>query len=461
MFLSTIASVTLVACTSLPASAAAPPSRPHIVFIVADDLGWGDVSYHGSQIATPNIDRLAEGGTRLEQFYVQSVCSPTRAALMTGRYPMRLGLQCGVIRPWGEYSVPADERMLPEVLCEAGYLTAIVGKWHLGHHHDAYLPTRRGFVHQYGHYNGMLDYFTHDREGGHDWHRDDRPAYDEGYTTELIAREAVRVITDNDPSQPLFLYVAFNAPHTPLEVPDAYLQRYASIKDKQRRTYSGMVTAMDEAVGRITAALADKGYEPERTLIVVCSDNGGIPRLGSNGPLRAGKGRLYEGGVRVVAVVNMPGAVPAGAVVDEPLHIVDMFPTLVTLAGGEVTGGEPLDGRDAWSTITAGAPSPHESILHNVTPFGGAIRVGDWKLVHNGHVSAAAVEPSETEQWELFNIREDVSETRDMKDDQPEVFARLRERLARLAAEAVEPNISPKAPPDGFAFPEVWGRLGD
>src|SRR6266567_3746720 len=189
--------------------------RPNIVFLLADDLGWSDVGFHGSEIKTPNIDKLAAAGARLEAFYVQPVCSPTRAALMTGRYPMRHGLQVGVVRPWAQYGLPLEERTLPQALQEAGYFTAICGKWHLGHFQRAYLPTNRGFSHQYGHYNGALDYFTHLRDGGFDWHRDDRACRDEGYSTHLLAREALRLVREHDGKKPLFLYVPFNAPHAP------------------------------------------------------------------------------------------------------------------------------------------------------------------------------------------------------------------------------------------------------
>src|SRR5262245_25774119 len=186
---------------------AAKPPQPNIVFLLADDLGWADVGWHGGEIQTPHLDRLAAAGARLEQFYVQPVCSPTRAALMTGRYPMRHGLQVGVVRPWAQYGLPLEERTLPQALQEAGYVTAICGKWHLGHFRPEYLPTRRGFDHQYGHYNGALDYFTHVRDGGFDWHRDDRVCHDEGYTTHLLAKEAVRLIRAHDGQKPLFLYV--------------------------------------------------------------------------------------------------------------------------------------------------------------------------------------------------------------------------------------------------------------
>src|SRR3982750_1167394 len=151
-------------------AAAAPSTRPHLLFILADDLGWGDVGFHDGEIKTPNLDRLAASGARLDAFYVQPVCSPTRAALLTGRYPMRHGLQVGVVRPWAQDGLPVEERPLAQALREAGYATAIVGKWHLGHSAPEYLPTRRGFDHQYGHYNGAIDYFTHLRDGGHAWH---------------------------------------------------------------------------------------------------------------------------------------------------------------------------------------------------------------------------------------------------------------------------------------------------
>ncbi|MEX2214820.1 MAG: sulfatase-like hydrolase/transferase, partial [Phycisphaeraceae bacterium] len=181
----------LVFCigTLVTTPARAQLSPPNIIILLADDLGWGDVGYHGSKIATPHIDRLAKMGTRLNQFYVQPVCSPTRAALLTGRYPMRMGLQCGVVRPWADYGLPLDERTMADELKEIGYQTAIVGKWHLGHFKPDYLPTRRGFTQQYGHYNGALDYFSHQRDGGHDWHKNDKRNDDEGYTTDLIGRE--------------------------------------------------------------------------------------------------------------------------------------------------------------------------------------------------------------------------------------------------------------------------------
>ncbi len=432
--------------------------RPHIVLMMADDLGWGDVGYNGSEISTPNIDKLAENGVRLNQFYAQPVCSPTRGALLTGRYPMRLGLQCGVVRPWAQHGLPLDERTLPQALSEVGYETAVVGKWHLGHCEPNYLPMKRGFNQQYGHYNGMLDYFTHIRDGGHDWHRNDKPNYDEGYSTNLIGEHAARIIAEHDKQKPLFLYVPFNAPHTPLQAPQEYIDRYADMKNKGRRTYAAMVTCMDDAIGRITTALKQNNFPAKDTLIFFCSDNGGIRKLGSNGKLRAGKGTLYEGGVRVPAIAVWQERLKPGAVVDEPLHVVDLYPTLLQLAGAKLSQPKPLDGKDIWSAIAKNQPSPHDVILLNVTPFHGAVRIGDWKLVHNGHVGANVTQVSPKETWELFNIRNDISEVNDLSQKRPKVFQRLKAKLTALANEATEPNIAPNKPHAGFQVPKTWGN---
>jgi len=445
--------------------------KPNIVFILADDLGSYDVSWRGSPIKTPNLDRMALSGARFEQFYVQPLCSPTRAALMTGRYPMRYGLQVGVVRPWAQYGLPLDERTLPQALREAGYETAICGKWHLGHFRREYLPTRRGFDHQYGHYNGALDYFTHIRDGGHDWHRDDKVCRDEGYTTHLIAREAVRLIRERDRKKPLFLYVAFNAVHAPHQVPEKYKEPYAELPEP-RRTYAGMTAAMDEAVGQIIAAIDEQGLR-KNTLFVFCSDNGGPQpgRVTSNGPLRAAKATVYEGGVRVVGCAAWEGRIKPGAIVSEPFHIVDWYPTLLKLAGASLDQKLPLDGRDVWATVAVGAPSPHEEILFNAAPRNGAIRVGNWKLVLNGQVSTddgneaakppkarkkAGAKASAGETVELFDLAADPGEKTSLADKNPEMVKTLRARYDALARQAVPPKSKPQ--PADHKAPAVWGE---
>jgi len=455
----------VLSCTQLSAA-----ERPNIVYLLADDLGYTDVGFHGSEIKTPHLDKLAAAGARLEAFYVQPVCSPTRAALLTGRYPMRHGLQVGVVRPWAQYGLPLEERTLPQALQEAGYFTAICGKWHLGHFQRTYLPTSRGFSHQYGHYNGALDYFTHERDGGFDWHRNDRVCRNEGYTTKLLGDEAVRLIEQQDGNRPFFLYVPFNAPHAPLQALPDYLDKYQSIADQKRRTYAAMVSCVDDQVGWIVAALERRGLAGN-TLIAFSSDNGGPLNLGAtNGPLRAGKGTLYEGGVRVCAFANWPGQIAPGTVVTQSLHIVDWYPTLLNLAGVPLAQKLPLDGRDAWPTIAAGKPTPHDEILHNTTPGNGAIRVGDWKLVLNGSRgedgSEALAQPDNqprknkkkngVESIELFNIAEDPNEKTNLAAQQPDKAQDLLARLNTYGGAAVPPKSAPKAP--DFQTPKVWGE---
>lgn len=443
------------------AASAIAAQRPNIIVILADDLGSGDVGWRGGEIKTPNLDKLALGGARLEQFYVQPLCSPTRAAFLTGRYPMRHGLQMGVVRPWAQFGLPLEERTLPQALREAGYTTAIFGKWHLGHFKPEYLPTRRGFDRQYGHYNGALDHFTHIRDAGFDWHRDDKVSRDEGYTTTLIAREATRFIAEQDGSKPYFLYVAFTAVHAPLQVPDKYKEPYQHMRQR-RAIYAGMLAAMDEAVGQIVAAVDARGPRTN-TLILFSTDNGGPnpENLTSNAPFRAGKGTIYEGGVRSCALANWPGQIRSNTVVKAPLHIVDWYPTLLKLAGASLKQDLAIDGRDCWPTITKDAASPHETILINATPHNGALRAGDWKIVLNGSRADsddgdARPNRREQERIELFNLAEDPSEKNNLAASQPQKAAELRAKYEALAAQQVPPKVRPK--PADFRSPKIWGE---
>lgn len=411
-------------------------SRPNIVFLLADDLGYADCGFNGGeQIKTPNLDRLAAAGTVLESFYVQPVCSPTRAALMTGRYPMRHGLQVGVITPGAPFGLPLAERTLADALRDAGYFTAICGKWHLGEFEEAYLPKQRGFDHAYGHYFGALDYFTHVRNGIVDWYRNGQRIEEDGYSTHLIAREAVKLVSEYDGQRPLFLYVPFNAVHTPLQVPGEYMQPYPHLPE-DRRKMAGMLAAMDEAVGEIMTAIEAKGLR-ENTLFIFASDNGGPSpgRITDNTPLRGGKAGLYEGGVRVCAFATWDGHIPAGKRNREPLHIVDWFPTLVSLAGGSLEQDQqelPLDGRDLWPTLTQNKPSPHDEILLNTTPGTGAIRVGDWKLKLRSNGNAQEIE--------LYNLTDDIGEAQNLADDYPQVVKDLYARYLRFATQAEPPK---------------------
>ena len=436
--------------------------RPNIVYLLADDLGWGDVGYHGPDIKTPNIDKLAAAGTKLESFYVLPVCTPTRAALMTGRYPIRYGRQFNVIRPNSQFGLSLEERLLPQALREAGYTTALCGKWHLGDFQPAYLPLARGFEHQYG-FASHGEHFLHFPKKGEGLLRDQKPCDEEGYLTHLTANEAIRLMERRDKSKPLFLYVAFNAVHTPLECPPEYAAPYAHL-GPTRSLYAGMTAAMDEDIGKILGAIEKNGMATN-TLIIFNSDNGGLTskgKIASNAPLRAGKGSLYEGGVRVPACVTWPGHIPAGAVIKEPLHIVDWYPTLLKLAGAPLEQKQPLDGRDIWPVLTQGKPTPHEVVLLNTVGRMGAIRMGAWKLIRNGRLDdeeEGAVTLSREERQkqrqaqraapdavELFNLVEDVGEKNNLAEKQPDKVRELTARLDVFAREAVPPILNPKPP---------------
>ncbi|MFG0328090.1 MAG: arylsulfatase [Phycisphaerales bacterium JB037] len=419
-------------------------SRPHIIHIVADDLGWADVGFNGAtDIRTPNIDALAAEGSVLTQFYVQPMCTPTRAALLTGRYPFRYGLQTAVIPSVSSYGLDTEERLLPQALKEVGYRTAIVGKWHLGHADKKYWPRQRGFDYQYGAMIGELDYFTHEEHGVLDWFRDNEPVREDGYTTTLIGKDAARLIEQHDQSQPLYLYLTFNAPHTPYQAPQEYIDRFSSIEDPTRRTYAAMVSCLDDEIGRVVDALNRTGMR-ENTLIVFHSDNGGTKNAlfagvmadmsnitipCDNGPYRDGKGSLYEGGTRVCAFVNWPGRIRPGPN-DGLIHAVDLFPTFASLAGATPEKDRPLDGINVWRTLKDRAESPRTEVIYNIEPFRAAIRQGDWKLVWR------AMLPTRVE---LFDLRNDPSETTNLASQHPALVAELQARVDALAADAKPP----------------------
>ncbi len=450
----------LLLAIALPA-VAQTAARPNIVLIVADDQGWKDVGFHGSDIATPHLDKLAAGGARLQSFYAQPMCTPTRAALMTGRYPHRYGLQTLVIPSNARYGLPTDERLLPQLLADAGYRTAIVGKWHLGHAERQYWPLQRGFQYQYGPLLGEIDYFTHSAHGVRDWFRQEKPLVQQGYATELIGNEAVRWLGQQSAKQPFFLYLAFTAPHAPYQAPQAWLDRYKHIADRDRRAYAAMIAAMDAQIGRVVAALDSKGQR-ENTLIVFMSDNGGprdarftgeidmsnskIPA--DNGPWRDGKGSLYEGGVRVVALANWPGRIPAGSVVESTLHAVDLMPTFAALAGAPLNGTKPLDGLDQWAAIAEGKASARNEVVIDVEPFRAALRDGDWKLVWQ------ATLPSRVE---LYDLKTDPGEKNNLAGAQPERVARMQQKLEAQARQAAPPLIFNAAM--GVVRPGLFGAV--
>jgi arylsulfatase A-like enzyme len=443
--LATIAILMLATGTTI-----AQPKKPNVVIFLADDLGNADLSYRGSDIKTPNIDKLAEGGVRLEDFYGMPVCTPARAELMTGRYAMRYGLETLVIFPSHTYGLPTDERTLAQALKDVGYDTAMVGKWHLGHADKKYWPQNRGFDHFYGNLVGEVDYFTKERGGIVDWQRDGTFLKEDGYFTTLIGNEAVKIIDDHNTSKPLFLYVASLAPHAPYQAPKEDVDAYKDLPgDIHRQTYAAMITDLDKLVGRVVNALKQKDML-DNTLIVFSSDNGGATSAlfatgarspeereesggvgleqktpASNGEFRGGKGSLHEGGVRVPTIFYWPAKLKPG-VVNEPLGMVDVMPTLLALAGGTGNPDHPFDGKDIWATLSEGAPSPHEDILINVEAFRGAIRKGNWKLVK------IALLPGKTE---LYDLSKDPGEQTNVFDQHPEIAADLEARLLAYAKE--------------------------
>ena len=436
-------------------------TKPNIVIILADDLGNADLGYHGSDIKTPNIDKLANDGVRAESFYGMPVCTPSRAELMTGRYAMRYGLQTLVIFPSHTFGLPTDERTLAQALKDVGYQTAMVGKWHLGHANRKFWPQNRGFDHFYGNLVGEVDYFTKERGGIIDWQRDGKFLKEDGYFTTLIGDEAVDIIKEHDTAKPLFLYVASLAPHAPYQAPQKDIDAYKNTAgDVHRHTYAAMITDLDTQVGRIVAALKQQNML-DNTLIMFSSDNGGATsalfatgarspeereesggvELGaktpaSNGDLRGGKGSLHEGGVRVPTIFYWSGKLKP-SIVNEPLGMVDVMPTVLALAGAKGSPDHPFDGKDIWPTLAGGQPSPHEDILINVEAFRGAIRKGNWKLVK------IALLPGKTE---LFDLAKDPGEKNSVANQLPEIVIDLESRLLAYAKE-MKPSLWIKAQP--------------
>jgi arylsulfatase A-like enzyme len=408
---------------------------PHIVVLLADDLGYNDVGFNGStQILTPHLDKLAAGGQVLKSMYVQPVCSPTRAAFLSGRYPMRYGLQRGIISPKDEFGLNLKELTIAQEMQGLGYQTAICGKWHVGWVSEDYWPMARGFDLQYGMVKaGYIDYFRHTRAGiGRDWFRQQEPLVEEGYATDLIADEAARVITAHDTKQPLFLYVAFNAPHSPFQPPrEVQTPAYRDLSEK-RGPFAEMITSMDSGVGRIAKALTDAGMM-ENTLMVFSSDNGGVaPGVrADNSPLRAGKGTVYEGGVRACAFARWPRHVSPGTI-DAAMHVTDWYPTFIEAAGGKPRK-QNLDGVSQLNFLTGSTKeSPRDHVLLNSNPSQSAVRRGNWKLIvhhkKDGH-----------DRSELFDLSKDISETTNRSAGHPDKVQTLRKLLETYITEAAPP----------------------
>ena len=400
---------------------ASTETGPNIVLFLSDDLGWGQPGFNGgTEVETPNIDRIANEGVKLTQFYAQPVCTATRGALLTGRYPWKNGTEVRVgLR--ASYGMLTDERTIAEVLRDAGYATWIVGKWHLGQWQQEHLPLQRGFDHHYGHYSGEIHSFRLHRGRNHrgilDWHRNGRPVVESGYSTLLLADEAIQLIERHDPSRPFFLYLPFNAVHNPNLAPQEYIDQYSHLDDPEQRA---QFKVMDVAIGQVMDALERKGVLGE-TLVMFLNDNGGTESAGWNEPYRGKKSGFYEGGIRVPAVMRWTGEIPAGTESDALLHAVDLFPTFAGLAGADIAGGLPLDGLDAWQSIAENAESPRDEIVYAL----GAIRKGDWKLIE---ADVDLYDPAPGSVL-LYNMEDDPYEQTNQAAGETAKVAELRARL--------------------------------
>ncbi|MBW3600210.1 MAG: sulfatase-like hydrolase/transferase [Planctomycetes bacterium] len=443
---------------SLAAADPAQAAQPNILVIVADDLGFADVGFNGGTvIATPNLDHLAATGVTLGDFRACPMCSPTRAGLMTGRWPLRFGMMRAVVPPWSRYGLPPEENTLPELLATAGHAPrGIVGKWHLGHARREFLPLNHGFTRFYGHYNGAIDYFTHEREGQLDWHHDDESVREKGYSTDLLGTEAVRFIRQAPEDEPWFLYVPFNAPHAPYQAKPAGLAKYAQLGMPNRRAYAAMVDSLDQAVGHILAAVEARS-DADNTLVLFFSDNGGIPRVGSsNGAWRGGKLTVYEGGTRVCAAVRWPaGGLTGGGRFDGRIGYIDVLPTLLAVAGIEPPAN--LDGVNVLPALRGEAPLPERwwfSYLDQAADAHASVHDGKWKLVAKGDFFTP--KPREAPEVELYDLAADPAESNDLAAQQPEIVARLRARLREFGAWR-KPGVGPYGEGrEGFAAPKDW-----
>ncbi|MYF39398.1 MAG: sulfatase-like hydrolase/transferase [Rhodothermaceae bacterium] len=421
--------------------AVASAQQPNIVLIVADDLGYGDLSSYGAEdLHSPALDSLAASGIRFTQFYANSpVCSPTRASLLSGRYPPLAGVP-GVIRThasnnWG--NLAQDIELLPEKLRLRGYHTSMVGKWHLGLNAPQ-RPVDRGFDHFEGFLGDMMDdYYNHRRHGINYMRRGEEVINPEGHATDLFTDWAVHYIKSRTVSTaPFFLYLAYNAPHTPIQPPEEWVakvqQREGGI-DEARAKLVALIEHMDHGIGKVMTALKANGFY-DNTLVIFVSDNGGQLNVGArNGPLRNGKGTVYEGGIRVPAIASWPGSIAPSTTSDALLTTMDIYPTLLEAARARIT--QIIDGTSFLGSLLGGPdPDPTRLLFFSRREgglrFGGktieAVRQGPWKLLQNSPYAPL----------ELYNLERDPLETTDLSSAEPDVFRRLAAELRQYVQEA-------------------------
>ena len=420
--------VPTLACP-FPSSPGIAESPPNIMVILADDLGYGDLSCYGARdLRSPHIDSLVERGMRFENFYANCpVCSPTRASLLTGRYPDLVGVP-GVIRTHPENSwgyLNSDAVLLPQLLKSAGYNTAIVGKWHLGLD-SPNLPNERGFAFFHGWLGGMMDdYYQHRQHGINYMRRDDQIADPVGHATDLFTQWACEYLRNQTAEKPFFLFLAYNAPHTPIQPPGDWLEKVMLREpgiDPKRARLVALIEHMDDGIGRVLSTLQETGLD-RNTIVVFTSDNGGQLSVGANnGPLRDGKQSMYEGGLKVPMVAVWPDKIKPGSRSDRIALTMDLFPTLLEAAG--VSLEHEIDGRSFLLTLLGeDQPKVPRHLFftrrEGGARFGGktidAVRYGDWKLLQN----------SPWEPLELYNLKADPQETTNLAEKEREKFNEL------------------------------------
>jgi arylsulfatase A-like enzyme len=428
----------------LPALAAAEPARrPNVLIILADDQGYADTGFHGCKdIPTPNVDSIAAGGVHCPQGYVSGpYCSPTRAGLLTGRYQQRFGHEFNPGDRANEAGLPLAETTIADRFKSAGYATGLVGKWHLGAA-ARFHPQKRGFDEYFGFLGGAHPYFP---GMGAPIFRGNSVVMEAEYLTDAFAREAVAFI-DRHKAEPFFLYLAFNAVHTPMQATDERLKRFAAVPDRMRRTYAGMTAAMDEGVGKVLDKLRAEKLEGD-TVVFYFSDNGGPTMPGTtingsrNDPLRGSKRTTLEGGIRVPFAVRWPGHLPAGKVYDRPVIQLDILPTALAAAGVEAKPDWHLDGVNLWPYLTGKNDRPPHEALYWRMGQQMAVRKGDWKLVrYDPHADGGtgAATPSK-----LYNLAQDVGEANDLAAKEPEKLKELEAVWAAWNGQLARPLWGP------------------
>ncbi|XP_067656663.1 arylsulfatase B-like isoform X1 [Haliotis asinina] len=457
---------------------------PNYIFIVADDLGWNDVGFRNPEMRTPNLDRLAHEGVILNSSYVQPVCSPSRNCFMSGYFPYRTGLQDGVINVEQPKFLPLNFTTLPEELNQLGYVSHIVGKWHLGYCNWNYTPTYRGFESFLGYYSGEEDYYTHYRAdafqyNGLDFRMDKEPlkTYRGDYSAHIFAERAIDIIRSHNHNQSLFLYLPFQSVHQPLQVPGKYEARCGHIQDLHRRIYCGMVNALDEAVGNITDALVETGLM-ENLLMVFTTDNGGPTYIAANNlPLRGAKTTLWEGGTKGTAFIYSKNLLKKkGYLNTEMMHAVDWYPTLIQIAGGDLSKIIDRDGVGQEDMLLNGGPSKRDGFVYNF--YSGerdrnasAIRYGHLKLIEGspgkyndwtplpklGQKSSLMEQDEDFPPYMLFNISSDPTEHFDLSAKYPDLVEEMKVKLEEWRKRGVPAQDPPKDPKSNPAnFGGVW-----